>query len=181
MKKWVILVLAALLLASGFFCGRRSRADKDSIVTIIRDTTFVYDTIVRIKPEPVTRRVVDSVLVPVRDVQVIRDTVYVNVPIESKYYKGDNYEAWVSGYCASLDRINIYGQTRIISERVQSYSHHLGVSMNGFYVGGNANIPIGLDYSYSKGRYLVGATIGYDVFSNNFYVSSRVKCFLFNW
>lgn len=43
--------------------------------------------------------------------EVVFDTVMVRLPIESKHYEGENYEAWVSGYEPSLDSINIYNRT----------------------------------------------------------------------
>lgn len=43
--------------------------------------------------------------------EVVFDTVQVRLPIESKHYEGENYEAWVSGYEPSLDSISIYNQT----------------------------------------------------------------------
>ena len=43
--------------------------------------------------------------------EVVFDTVMVRLPIESKHYEGDHYEAWVSGYEPSLDSISIYNRT----------------------------------------------------------------------
>ena len=43
--------------------------------------------------------------------EVVFDTVMVRLPIESKHYEGDYYEAWVSGYEPSLDSINVYNRT----------------------------------------------------------------------
>lgn len=43
--------------------------------------------------------------------EVVFDTVQVRLPIESKHYEGDSYEAWVSGYEPNLDSINVYNHT----------------------------------------------------------------------
>lgn len=40
--------------------------------------------------------------------EVVFDTVQVRLPIESKHYEGENYEAWISGYEPSLDSIKVY-------------------------------------------------------------------------
>lgn len=40
--------------------------------------------------------------------EVVFDTVMVRLPIESKHYEGESYEAWVSGYEPSLDSIKVY-------------------------------------------------------------------------
>ena len=43
--------------------------------------------------------------------EVVFDTVMVRLPIESKHYEGENYEAWISGYEPNLDSINVYNRT----------------------------------------------------------------------
>lgn len=85
----------------------------------IRDT--IIDTIKVVKPivrdSVVTRyKVVNVERVNYVDSvntisEVVFDTVMVRLPIESKHYEGENYEAWVSGYEPSLDSINIYNRT----------------------------------------------------------------------
>ena len=67
----------------------------------LRDT--IVDTIKVIKPIAV-----DSVNTIS---EVVFDTVHVRLPITSKHYEGESYEAWVSGYEPSLDSINIYHHT----------------------------------------------------------------------
>lgn len=43
------------------------------------------------------------------------DSVAVAIPIEQKHYKGDDYDAWVSGCNPSLDSLRIYRQTQQIA------------------------------------------------------------------
>lgn len=43
------------------------------------------------------------------------DSVAVAIPIEQKHYKGDGYDAWVSGWNPSLDSLRIYSTTRQIA------------------------------------------------------------------
>lgn len=85
----------------------------------LRDT--IVDTIKVVKPiavdSVVTRykwvnveRVKDTTIVNEVS-EVVFDTVMVRLPIESKHYEGENYEAWVSGYEPSLDSISIYHHT----------------------------------------------------------------------
>ena len=85
----------------------------------IRDT--IVDTIKVVKPVAkdslVTRyKVVEVERVNIVDSvntisEVVFDTVHVRLPITSKHYEGESYEAWVSGYEPSLDSINIYHHT----------------------------------------------------------------------
>ena len=40
------------------------------------------------------------------------------MPISSKHYGSDQYDAWVSGFEPSLDSIKVYQRTEYITERV---------------------------------------------------------------
>ena len=50
--------------------------------------------------------------------KTIHDSVLVEVPIVSKHYHGQEYDAWVSGYMPCLDSINVYQRTEYITETV---------------------------------------------------------------
>ena len=84
----------------------------------LRDT--IVDTIRVIKPiavdSAITRykwvtleRVKDTTIVNEVS-EVVFDTVQVRLPIESKHYTTESYDAWVSGYELSLDSIKVYNQ-----------------------------------------------------------------------
>lgn len=47
------------------------------------------------------------------------DSVAVAIPIEQKHYKGDDYDAWVSGWNPSLDSLRIYRPTQQITTTTQ--------------------------------------------------------------
>ena len=83
-----------------------------------RDT--IVDTIRVIKPiakdSVITRykvvnveRVKDTTIVNEVS-EVVFDTVQVRLPIESKHYTAESYDAWVSGYEPCLDSIKVYNQ-----------------------------------------------------------------------
>ena len=61
--------------------------------------------------------------------EVVFDTVMVRLPIESKHYEGESYEAWVSGYEPSLDSINIYNQTIVAKPKRWSIGLQGGVGI----------------------------------------------------
>ena len=61
--------------------------------------------------------------------EVVFDTVMVRLPIESKHYEGEDYEAWVSGYEPSLDSINIYNRTILPKPKRWSIGLQGGVGM----------------------------------------------------
>lgn len=50
--------------------------------------------------------------------QYPQDSALVEIPITSKHYHGENYDAWVSGYEPSLDSIKVYSKETVITERV---------------------------------------------------------------
>ena len=82
----------------------------------IRDT--IVDTIKVVKPiavdSVVTRykwvnleKVKDTTIVNEVS-EVVFDTIRIRLPIESKHYTAEGYDAWVSGYEPQLDSIKVY-------------------------------------------------------------------------
>ena len=84
------------------------------------------DTIFQYNPQPVevekvrteykwlTRVQTDTVT----NYTTLHDSVLVEVPITSKHYNADEYDAYISGYMPSLDSINVYQKERYITETV---------------------------------------------------------------
>ena len=99
------LIIGAFLLSLVW----RRCADSTEIVTdtiikvikvdrpIVRESTIVKYEVVRLPIAADTICVSDT----------IKDSVFVEVPIEQKVYSDSNYTAWVSGYRPRLDRISI--------------------------------------------------------------------------
>ena len=84
----------------------------------LRDT--IVDTITVVKPiavdSVITRykwvnveRVKDTTIVNEVS-EVVFDTIRIRLPIESKHYTAESYDAWVSGYEPSLDSIKVYSR-----------------------------------------------------------------------
>lgn len=67
---------------------------------IVRESTIVKYKVVRL---PIAN---DTICVS----DTIKDSVFVEVPIEQKVYSDSNYTAWVSGYHPKLDSISITHQ-----------------------------------------------------------------------
>jgi hypothetical protein len=59
---------------------------------------------------PTLLTVTDTIKVP----YYVRDTLM--IPIEQKYYRGESYKAWVSGYNPRLDSIVVYNTIQTISQ-----------------------------------------------------------------
>ena len=83
------------------------------------DTLYVRDTIVERQPVFVAIDRVDTMLIAIRDTVTVHDTSYVVVGREQKHYRGDDYEAWVSGYRPALDSIRVFPETRYITKEVK--------------------------------------------------------------
>lgn len=122
-------------------CGGRAEVDR-----VERDTVIVHDTVPDLAPVPkdstldrVVTRWLPAVLArgPQNTdnadntgllVPAVRATgpqytdnteaVAVEVPITSKHYQSQDYDAWVSGYEVSLDSIKVYKESKYITERV---------------------------------------------------------------
>ena len=111
----ICLLLAALLLA---YCAGRNTAQERAISSAIQqaDTLVIHDTITREMPVYITKTRVRTEYVPVRDTLRLHDTLFVPITIEKRVYKDSLYRAEISGYKPSLDKIEIYQQTRTITQ-----------------------------------------------------------------
>jgi len=123
---WIIAAIAAaLMFLLGFLTGK-AVYDRPITEKVERDTIVITDTIPQYFPQPVEVEKVRTEykwltrIQPVgkTDTLLMRDSVLVEVPIESKHYHANEYDAWVSGYVPSLDSIKVYKKTEYITERV---------------------------------------------------------------
>lgn len=105
----------------GIVCSLIVRSNlTDPIRTVIK-----YDTIRITEPQaekiipvavkkfttvPTLLTISDTIKVP----YYVRDTLM--IPIEQKYYAGESYKAWVSGYNPRLDSIVVYNTIQTISQ-----------------------------------------------------------------
>lgn len=146
------------LLVAAFLVGRCSGLEYEAETQVIErvDTLVVRDTVIREKPIYRTKyiSVTDSVRV------VVHDTVVVSVPREMRVYEDSLYRAEVSGVDPSLDRIEIYAPTRVVTKTEQQVIHvkkpsrwGIGVQVGyGITKQGNAFNPgpyIGVGVSYN--------------------------------
>lgn len=133
-RKYLIILAAVALLCllCGFFVGK-GMYDRPLDKTVKRDTVTLHDTVHEYLPSPkdsvrlkfvtrwLPRAVHDTVYSEnyAQDfVEIMHDTVAVQVPITSKHYGGKNYDAYVSGFEPSLDSIFVYNETQLITETV---------------------------------------------------------------
>lgn len=146
MKYLPYIIIAVLILFIVFRPARVERVPgevvRDTIITNRIDT--VRDTI----PVPVYESVVDSFPFAVPG-DTVRDTVY--LPITQKIYKDSLYTAYVSGYRAKLDSIEVYSkmQTVFVRERAKRKRFGLGVQAGYGFSGNKATPYVGVGVSYN--------------------------------
>lgn len=129
----VIAILFGIIVVGSFFFGRATVKDTTIVSTKIeRDTIIVRDTIRQYYPHEVERVVVrtERVEVPIVQCDTIRDTMWVNLPIEEREYKSEEYFAIVEGYNPMLKYIEVYPRTAYInSTETIKKRKHWGVSL----------------------------------------------------
>lgn len=118
---------------------------------VVCDTVYSTDTV--FCPVPVaSETVIDSVYYPVfLPGDTVHDTVFVYIPISQKVYKDSLYTAWVSGYRAKLDSIEVYQKIQTIYIRDKLKRKRFGVGVQA-------------GYGYPCGMY-AGIGVSYNLFS----------------
>ena len=112
---------------------------------IVRESTIVKYEVVRLP------RANDTICVS----DTIKDSVFVEVPIEQKVYSDSNYTAWVSGYHPRLDSISITHQEvsfhKLVNNSKGSKRLYLGIQV-GYGITPRGLQPyLGLGVSYKFG------------------------------
>ena len=110
-----IVVLA--LVVGAFFFGRATKVVEEVDTRIERDTIIVRDTIREYYPQEVVRTIVrtERIEVPIMRYDTIREVVEVEMPIEAREYKSEEYYAIVEGYNPRLKSIEVYPRTAYIT------------------------------------------------------------------
>jgi hypothetical protein len=155
----LLTIIVVLLMVGSFFFGRASVKDTTIVSTKIeRDTIIVRDTIRQYYPKEVERVVVrtERVEVPIVHRDTIREVVEVEIPIEEREYKSEEYFAIVEGCNPMLKYIEVYPRTAYInSTETIKKRKHWGVSLG--VQGGYGFTPKGWQ-PYAG----VGVTFGYN-------------------
>jgi hypothetical protein len=112
-----------------------------------RDTLVRVDTIREDNPILIKESVIDTMLVVLRDTIRLRDTLFLSLPLEKKIYGSSEYYAEVSGYRPSLDYIEVFPKTRVVTERIveKRKMNSLSAGIELGYMNG-LTLPIYLEY-----------------------------------
>lgn len=117
---WILLLVAALVAAVSVLSwrlGYRTAVASTSSATEA-DTLIVRDTVTVECPVPVFTTIIDTILVAYPDIVIIHDTTFVQLPKERKEYSGKDYRAVVSGFQPSLDLIQVFPETKTITQTI---------------------------------------------------------------
>lgn len=116
-----ILVASAMLVMIGFFTAKHIY-NKPLETKIEHDTVTFWDTIPHYYPKPVKVEKVKTEYKWLTRVEnttdTLLDSVLVQVPIESRHYCGEGYDAYVSGFNPTLDSIFVHQKTEYITETI---------------------------------------------------------------
>ena len=157
-----ITTILALIVFGGcvvgaFFFGRTTHRTDIVRTEVDRDTIVVRDTIREYYPQEVVRTVVrtERVEVPIIVRDTIREVVEVEIPIEEKEYKSEEYYAVIGGFNPYLKSIEVYPRTEYINTtETVTKRKRWGVSLG--VQGGYGITPVGWQ-PYAG----VGVTFGY--------------------
>ena len=153
---WCTIALIAFFILGYVFRGCDDRHKAETVTVTHTDTLTVRDTIVERQPVFVTIDRVDTMLIAIRDTVTIRDTSYIVIDREQRHYKGDDYEAWVSGYRPALDSIYVFPQTKYITETIYAESRKrwglgiqagIGATIQGGKIMAVPYLGVGVSYS----------------------------------
>lgn len=117
---WILLLVAALVATVSVLSWRLGyrAAVAELIEEPKADTLVVKDTVTVEFPVPILTTITDTILVAYPDIVIIHDTTFVQLPKERKEYSGKDYRAVVSGFQPSLDLIQVFPETKTITQTI---------------------------------------------------------------
>lgn len=179
-KKWMMLLamcgllFAAILMGILRSCERREPHGQSSpqvkverrTERVVKTDTVYIDRPVAVMTERIRTDTVVLVRVPEMECPILTatgieedsDVVAVEVPVEQTLYQDSTYRAWVSGFHARLDSIEVYSRQETIRETVEitkserrrwgfTVGPQLGAGWNGRGI--TPFIGIGISWGYS--------------------------------
>ena len=148
------------------------------------DTLTLRDTIRETRPVYVTNTETDTMLVAVTDTVTVSDTVYMILGREQRWYHGDRYDAWVSGYSPQLDSIWVYPETRYVTRDIISASprkcNSIALESSASW-SGTMSLTVSAEYGHSWRWCYVGAGVGYDFVARSPYIAVRAGVPIWSW
>ncbi len=123
LHNFIVFVCFGAALVASFLFGCREGRRRTSTDDVQRDTIVLRDTIRIPAPRPTSTTTQGTILLSLQDALIAtpdtlrsRDTIYVQLPREVKTYNDSSYRAVVSGFRPSLDEIEVYQRTKVVTE-----------------------------------------------------------------
>ena len=154
-KVMTILCVILLMFSIDILMGQKHRQKTPVEPPEIKvDTLVVRDTIMQYKPIFMDKIKVDSVLIPVKDTIVIRDSVYIYMDREKITWRDSLCEVYASGIMPQVDSVRHFQEYKYITIETQvpvKVRSHWGLGVNaGYGVGQGGLTPyIGIGVSYN--------------------------------
>ena len=154
-EKVMTILCVILLILIGILIGQKYRQKTPLEPTETKvDTLVVRDTIMQYKPIFVDKIKVDSVLIPIKDTIVIRDSVYIYMDREKITWRDSLCEVYASGIMASVDSVRHFQEYKHITIETQipvKVKSHWGLGVNaGYGVGTGGLTPyVGVGICYN--------------------------------
>ena len=123
LHNFIVFVCFGAALVASFLFGVREGRRRAATDEVQRDTIVMRDTIRIPAPRPTFVVTQGTILLALQDALIAkpdtlrsRDTIYVHLAREVKTYSDSSYRAVVSGFRPSLDEIEIYQRTKVVTE-----------------------------------------------------------------
>ncbi len=101
---------------------------------------------------PTLLTITDTIKVP----YYVRDTLM--IPIEQKYYQGESYKAWVSGYNPRLDSIVVFNTHTLSTIKENRARNELYVDARlNYYTLPAMSLELQAGYTHNRTTYYIGA------------------------
>lgn len=176
MKKYILLLAILVIgIVIGWLC-RQSCIRPETIIQ--RDTLVRVDTMRELYPVSIREEIVDTIYVPIEKTILIKDTLYLSLPLEKRSYKREDFYAEVTGYDPRLTYIEVYPKTVYLNESVgQSVTSRntLSFGIEPSYLN-TLSIPIYLEYGRMLHRNIeIYGQIAYDLPSKTFGAGIGIK------
>ena len=154
-EKVMTILCVILLILIGILIGQKHRQKSPLDPPEIKvDTLVVRDTIMQYKPIFVDKIKVDSVLIPIKDTIVIRDSVYIYMDREKITWRDSLCEVYASGIMPQVDSVRHFREYQCVTIETAipiKEKSHWGLGVNaGYGVGQGGLTPyIGIGVSYN--------------------------------
>ena len=154
-EKVMTILCVILLVLIGILIGQKHRQKQPLDPTETKvDTLVIRDTIMQNKPIFVDKIKVDSVLIPVKDTIVIRDSVYIYMDREKITWRDSLCEVYASGIMPQVDSVRHFTEYKYITIETQvpvKVKSHWGLGINAGYGYGRGGLTpyVGVGISYN--------------------------------